>query len=123
MDITRSHLSYYTTQARQWHNNTVQFVLDTRLQSREFGGQTQESQSAQATTVATTQLALEEEFRDSHGCAVDGILFPATAGAALIEELGSLSHGQTDQLRLRAAAATAATGREFLERLKGRGAA
>jgi len=49
---------------------------------------------------ATTELALDKEFHDSHGRTVDRVLLSPTAGAVLIKELRSLGHSHTNQLRL-----------------------
>jgi hypothetical protein len=84
----------------------------------------QAHQPAQTTAVRTTEhatataLALNKKFHDGHGRAVDGILLSTTARTAmLIKELRSLRHSHADQLRLRLAAATAATGRKLLKYL------
>jgi len=70
------------------------------------------------------ELALDEELHDGHGGAIDRVLLVSgRRAAAPVEELGCLGHGEGDQLRLGAAAATAATGCELLERLKRSGAA
>ena len=111
-----------TTIKRNWKPKHVQskelaLIVQTEFTTHKAG------QSAQASTVSAAsqgaELALGKEFGDSQGCAVNCILFPATAGTArLIKELGRLGHRHADQLRLRATAAATTTGRKFLERLR-----
>ena len=60
-------------------------------------------QSTQSSAVSAahhaTELALGKKFGDSHSCAVDRVLLPATAATAkLVMELGSFAHSQADQL-------------------------
>ena len=79
----------------------------------------QAGQSTQASTVsaasrATTKLTLDKKFGNSHSCAIDRFLLPATAGTTLVKELGSLGHGHADQLCVRATAAST-TRRKLLE--------
>ena len=77
-------------------------------------------QTSKPTTVASTnstlELQLNKELHDSHGCAVNGILFSSGTHTTLIEELAHLSHGHADQIIL-ATATSLSTARELLEDL------